>query len=123
MGNKQEKELKIGMNQHKKKRKKKRKKKKRIVYKKKTRSATIKITTEFEPINIPDFPIPNLKYLSVLFCSEINKPYVAIKHFELTLIESFVIPLTNIYGQTSHHNKLSFITRNVLQFLIELKKN
>ena len=94
-------------------------KKKRIVYKKKTQTKTIKIITEFASINIPDFPVPNLK-LSTMFYSELNKPLIAIHDFELGLIESFVISLNNIYGQIV---QFSFISRNVIQCLMEIKNN
>ena len=42
-------------------------KKKRIVYKKKIHSKRIKIITEFELIDIPDFPIPKLKLSTIFF--------------------------------------------------------
>mmetsp|Transcript_38212 Transcript_38212/g.61174 ORF Transcript_38212/g.61174 Transcript_38212/m.61174 type:complete len:641 (-) Transcript_38212:163-2085(-) len=94
-------------------------KKKRVVYKKKTRSMTIKITTEFASVDIPDFPIPNLR-LSAIYFSVLEKPFIAIQNFELSLIESFIIPLTEVYGQDSY---FSFITQNVLQFLMQLKQH
>jgi len=95
------------------------KKTKRILKKKKSLSQKIKITTEFAPIDIPDFPVPNLKF-SVLFHSATNSPFLAIEQFELSLIESFVIPLTSVYGK---NDELAFIARNVLQNLMEIKNN
>eukprot|EP01084_Bolivina_argentea_P293218 504265_1 len=92
------------------------KKMKRIVYKKKTRSTTIRITTSYARVAIPDFPVPCVG-LSVLFVSEEGKAYDAIKKFELSLMESFVMPLTHVYS-----HQLSFITRNVLQLLMELTR-
>jgi len=56
----------------------------------------------------------------VLFASNLSKPFIAIRNFELALIESFVIPLANAYGQNDEY---SFITRNALQFLMEIKSN
>jgi len=95
------------------------KKKKRIVYKKKTRSTTVKIITEFASMAIPDFPVPSLK-LGAIYYSALDAPFIAIRNFELSLIESFVVPLKSVYGHCAH---LAFIVRNVLQFLMEMKQN
>ena len=93
--------------------------KKRVLRKKTTHSQTIRITNDWEETAVPDFPPPEMA-LSVRRYLHEHDAVTAVQEVELSLIEGFVIPLTKCYGNTGN---LSFITRAVLQYLMELRNN
>ena len=98
-------------------------KKRRVLRKKKVQFLTIRVTEGFAEAAVPDFPPPRMalsvrRWLKGQDPSSLAVPLVAVQEVELSLLEGFVMPLAECYGDDG---KLSFITRSVLQWLMELR--
>jgi len=88
----------------------------RVLRKKTVQSLTIRITKHLAESAVPHFPPPAMA-LSVRRWQSGCDPVAAVQEIERSLLEGFVLPLTECYGGDG---ALSFITRSVLQWLMEL---
>lgn len=94
-------------------------KKKRVLRKKTVQFVTIRMTEGWEEAAVPDFPPPQMPLSVRRWLKGPAVPFAAVQEVELSLLDGFVMPLAKCYGDDG--GKLSFITRTVLQWLMELR--